>query len=161
MNHITKFEIEQSLSRLKTLIESKVLWDTTGNNLFRQSVLIEVLIHLKDLLIKSEKHLNIRIDFIEDINPDNNLKIFDVTSLISNFRDACCHNDSFRRKHKSMVSSFNEASGKSILFSIDNIDIGCKYDDDIVFIMGINVLYLKRHIERAYFELESIFRPSL
>lgn len=53
---------------------------------------------MKDLLVKSEKILNIRVSFKEDVFPDEKLKIKDIHDLISNFRDAACHNDSFRRR---------------------------------------------------------------
>lgn len=149
-------EIQSSLNRTRDLIESKILWNTSGL-IFKNSVLIEILINMKDLLIKSEKHLNKRISFTDDVVQDERLKIIDVTDLISNFRDAACHNDSFRRKFETTVLSFNEIAGKLVLMKIGDVIIGNKYSDDIAFNMGINILYLKRHLERAFFEVEDGF----
>ncbi len=78
---------------------------------------------MKDLLKKSEKHLRNRITFNNDIIPDENLKIFDVTDLISNFRDAACHNYSFRKKFGSGVMAFNEIRGKGQITQIGDVII--------------------------------------
>jgi len=160
MNNNLKSEITVSINRTKELLDSKILWETKENK-FKQSVLIEVLINLKDLLIKSDKHLGKRISCTDDIIPDDKLKIYDLTGLISNFRDASCHNDSFRRKYGSSVLSFNSLSGKGVLMQIGDLVIESKYEDDIIYNMGTNVLYLKRHIEKAFIELEINFKPYL
>lgn len=159
MDFKTKSEIRSALDRTRKLIDSKILWDTKSKKVYRKSVLIEVLIHMKDLLIKSEKYLEKRISFKDDVIPDEVLKITDVTDLISNFRDAACHNDSFRREFGSNVMSFNEIVGKGTFMQIGDTIIGSEYEDEIAFNMGQNILYLKRHIEKAFQELESHFKP--
>lgn len=160
MDFLLKSEIQSSLKRTRELLASGILCETPGP-LFKRSVLIEVLINMKDLLIKSEKHLGKRVDFTDDVNEDDKLKIKDVTDLIANFRDASCHNDSFRRNFGGCVSSFNEMSGKGVILKVGDLEIGSKYQDDLMFNMGNNILYLKRHIERAFNELEDNFKPYL
>ncbi|MEX2592929.1 MAG: hypothetical protein WD426_09140 [Anditalea sp.] len=162
MDFLTKHEISSSLERTRKLLDSGILWDPTlPPPFYRQSVFIEVLINLKDLLVKSQKLLNQRVDFTDDVIKDEQLKITDVTDLIANFRDAACHNDSFRRKFGSFVSSFNEKRGKVPLGNIGNVRIENKFQDEIAFNMGKNILYLKRHLERAFYEVEKNFKPHL
>lgn len=161
MNFKFKNEIKFNLGRLNKLISSRILWEF-NNPVHRQSVLIEVLVLLKDLLIKADQ-IGKRVNFIDDVLVDDKLKIKDVTGLISNFRDAACHSDSFRRLYGDggIILSFNEARGVTNLISIGDYVIGCKYDDDLIFNMGKHCLYLKRHIERAYNELCDIFYPII
>jgi hypothetical protein len=157
MDFSLKSEIRSGLERTKKLLDSKIMW-SDPTLIFRQSVLIEILINLKDLLIKANK-LGHRIAFTDDINPDPTLKITDVTDLIGNFRDAACHSDSYRRKAQESTLSFNEIRGKGILMQINNLTIGSSYEDDIAFNMGQNILYMKRHIERAFNEVEAFLEP--
>jgi hypothetical protein len=154
-----KAEIRSGLKRTRTLLESEIMWEHPMV-LYRQSVLIEILVNLKDLLKKAEI-LGNRISFTDDVVPDTNprMKINDVTDLISSFRDAACHNDSYRRAVGQGIISFSEMRGKGILFNISGKEIGCAYDDDIAIIMGDKVLYYKRHIERAFLEAEAFLEP--
>lgn len=155
-------EIITSLDRTHVLLESRILWEMKHPApIYKRSVLIEVLVNMKDLLIKSEKHLGKRVDFKDEIIINEKLKINDVTDLISNFRDAACHNDSFKRKFGSYVFSFNEMMGKGISIKSDNLNKSNIYDDDIAYNMGSNILFLKRHIERAFSEVEANFKPHL
>lgn len=152
-----RFEIQICLNRLKKLIESRILWEDI-DLLYRRSVLIEVLIHLKQLLQKAAK-CNMRISFTEDVSIDEELKIKDVTDLISNFRDAACHSNSPRLNYGNISNSFSEARNGVRGVSGENIKNSNTAKSDIIFIMGKNSLYLHKHIERAYNELEVIFRP--
>jgi hypothetical protein len=158
MEYQLKFEFENAISRTQELLDSRILWNEIGA-LHYNSVFIEVLINLKDLLKKSEKHLT-KVDFKDDVLADDKLRIYDVTDLISNFRDAACHNDSFRRKYGSMVSSFNIAIGKGVHMQIGDKIIESNYEDEVMFIMGINSLYLKRHIERAFVEIKTRYNNA-
>lgn len=157
MDFALKTEIQRRLERTRQLLASQIMWQDQ-RLVFRQSVLIEILINLKDLLIKADK-LGNRISFTDDVIPDAVLKIIDVTHLIGNFRDASCHSDSYRRKTQGAIVSFNEIRGKGILMRINNLVIGCAYEDDIAFNMGQNILYLKMHIERAFQEVEAFLGP--
>jgi len=160
MDQDMKTEITVGLKRLDELLESRILWELPAKYNFRKSVFIEVLIHLKDLLIKAS-NLDKRITFTDDIVPDRVLRITDVTDLISNFRDASCHSDSYRRKAGGATLFFNEMRGKAGLAKINDVEIKNPYDDEIAFNMGQNVLLLKRHIERAYTEVKAVLEPLL
>lgn len=150
-----KFEIICSLRRLHPLFESKILWEPE-DTLFRQSVYIEVLIRLNDLLEKSKK-IEKRISFVDDIKVGD--KISDITDLIKVFRDCVCHMDTDKRKFGERSYAFVELRGKT-QYKYDST-IECLYEDEIAFIMGGNVLYLKRHIERTFVELKQIYAHFL
>lgn len=147
-------EVSSNISRLDELFESKILYDV--DNMLHTSAFIEVLIIMKDLLIKSEKHFGYRINFTDDIKTDEKLKIHDVHDLISNFRDAACHSDSFRRLVPNGVVAFNFLTGKNSGITIDNIELKCEYSDDIGATMGTHTLYINRHIMRAFCEVRDV-----
>jgi hypothetical protein len=148
MGDILKNGILSTIRRTKELINSNILWDRRYN-LLRRSALIEILILLNDLLIKSDKHFNKRINFTDDVKITNDVK--DVTELIAYFRNACCHEFSKLRKFNGGVFVYNEF----IKTSLDEKDV----IEEIGFNMGGQVLYLKKHIERAFSEVESILKP--
>ena len=160
MDFRTKSDIESSIKRLNEIFHSKILWQNP-EIIYKNSVLIEALILLKDLTKKSEKYFDNRINFTDDII--KNKFVNDITDLIGLFRDCMCHVDSFKKivdeveNIKGMTISFCEIQGKGNLININGFILGSKYDDDIAFIMGGNVLYLKRHIERVYLELTKVF----
>lgn len=148
-------ETSIALNRVKLLLNSRILWNDFS--VYRNSVLIEILININDLLIKADK-LDNRVIFNDDIILNDNFKIKDITDLIKNFRDASCHNHSFRKKFSLHSTSFCEIGPGCILGYIGDIKLENKYNDDFAFVMGKNTLYLKRHIERAFTEVEIIFK---
>lgn len=155
MNNDTKFIISISLNRLKELLDSRILWSNNEKlKIFKHSVLTEVLINLQDLLIKSSG-LYKRVDFKDDVFNDKELNINDVTDLISNFRNILCHKESDRTIATSSLNNlFNFIPKKEIIFRLDDTIIENKYNDDIAYSSGKNVLYLKRHIERSFYEVK-------
>lgn len=146
-----RFEIVCSLRRLQPLIESRILWETP-NNLFRESVYIEVLIRLNDLLQKS-RILGKRISFTDDIKVGG--EVSDITDLVRVFRDCVCHMDTDKRKHGEKSYAFIELRGKKKYEHDETIE--CLYENEIAFIMGGNILYLQRHVERSFFELKQLY----
>ena len=147
-----KNEIQQGVSRVNQLIDTNVLQEP--DCIFHRSVLIEVLVHMKDLLVKCDK-IGERISFDDDVIREEKPRVHDVTDLISNFRDASVHSDSFRLKVGHGILSFNVGVGKVILFSLGDLVIEGKYEDDIVFNMGGQIMYLNRHLLRAFDEVKT------
>ena len=139
-------------------MSSGILW-ADDNPVYRMSVFTEVLIHLKDLCIKAND-LGKRLTSTQDVViRTEKPKIQDVTDLISNFRDAACHMDTFRKHCGEKAFSFVEIRGKGVYRQYP--DIQSEYEDDIAFIMGENILYLKRHIEKSFDDLKPIFKESI
>src|SRR5687767_8160871 len=107
-----QFEIVYVLRRLSALIESRVLWEEESV-VYRQSVYIEVLILLRDLLAKTEV-LGHRITFTDNVKIRPAHRINDITDLITKFRDAVCHVDSFKKYYNNRGFAFIELRGKQI-----------------------------------------------
>lgn len=133
-------EVSSTIKRL-TYLFSRGTNITDKENIYEiwyYSVITEILIHLKDLTQKLKK-LNSSITFNDDIPATKDY--YDITSLVSHFRDAACHNDSQRRRSK-----------KGYLFA-GNVFAAYDYDDDITILMGDSKILVKRHLLRLYIEV--------
>lgn len=110
-----------------------------------------LMIEMKDLLQILNKN-NCRINFTDDV------KIGDVTDLISTMRNAICHIGSNDRQLDASNNSlsFGVIFGKAVILKIDDLEISSDYEDDIAFCYGKYVVYLKRHIHRAFKEAEKL-----
>ncbi|MDV7187925.1 hypothetical protein R3X25_11590 [Lutibacter sp. TH_r2] len=159
-NEDIRFDMHCSISRVRSLLDSKILW-SKENELYLNSVLTEVLIELRDLLKKSDKYLGKRINFKDDVIEDKRFNVYDVDDLIKFFRDCVCHSHIPQLKfdNNRFKIHFNRITKKEVFSTWGGVVIENKYDDDIAFNMGSNVIYLKRHIERAFKEVEDIFKP--
>lgn len=102
------------------------------------SVITEILIHLKDLTQKL-KSLDNGIHFTDDIPKTNDYS--EITSLVSHFRNAACHNDSQRRRNS-----------QGYLFA-SNVFAAYDYPDDITILMGDAKIFVNRHMLRLYKEI--------
>lgn len=133
-------EVSSTLKRLTYLFSNRVnvTYKENIHEIWYYSVITEMLIHLKDLTIKL-KNLNNGIHFTDEIilTKDYN----DITSLVSHFRDAACHNDSLRRRNSN-----------GYLFAA-NVFAAYDYSDDITILMGDSKLLVKRHLLRLYKEV--------
>lgn len=156
-----KWQIKSIIERTRELFETNILHETSSKNVIRKSVLIEILVHMKDLLIQSRNLIGKRVSFKDDVTPDQILNIYDVTDLICNFRDALCHNNSFKKKFSNHYIGFGMLMGKSEALSLNGKAIGSKYNDDIGYLVGQNIMYLNRHLIRAFKEVEENFKPYL
>jgi len=152
-----QFEVLCALVSANKLLNSKILWQSE-RPVYQDAVLTEVLVNLNFCLLHAKFNLKSEIVFSDDIIIRT--EISNVTELIRFFRNAACHHESPNKyfedinnpKHNKSI--FNTMFGKGI----EQIDSRCesKYDDDVAFFCGINVLYLKRHIERAYDEVVKV-----
>jgi len=154
------FEILGCLKRTKSLLDSKILW-SKKDEIFRFSIYLEILVHMHFLIKQADTVLGKRLIFNEDIKLNDKIK--DITDLMITFRNAACHNDSMLRYHGDKLHPFGQ---KSYFGSVhgkgryaDDPQVESMYEDDVAFVVGTEILYLKRHIERAFEELLVIFRP--
>jgi hypothetical protein len=67
--------------------------------------------------------------------------------------------DTFRKYQGEKAFSFIELRGKQTYEHEPSIH--SKYEDDIAYIMGGNILYLKRHLERVFDELKIVYKKYL
>ncbi len=157
-----KFEILCCLTSVNRLLNTKILW-TKDRDLFQYASFTEVLINLNFALQFAKIVLKKEIDFADDIRTHGEIK--NITSLIRFFRNAACHIASPNRyfgdpNHPSgLKSMFSHINGKGV----DDIDPLCesKYEDDVAYFVGTEVLYLKRHIERAFNEAIQVYKDFL
>lgn len=133
-------EVSSTTLRLTKLFSRgvNITYKENIHEIWYYSVIVEILIHLKDLTQKLKK-LNDGIHFTDDIPESEKYK--DITSLIGHFRDAVCHNDSQRRRN-----------AKGYLFA-GNVFAGYDYEDDITILMGDSKVLVKRHLLRTYKEV--------
>ena len=141
-----KFIIEVSATlRRVTNLFSRGINITDKENIYElwyYSVILEILVHLKDLTQKLKK-LDNGIYFSDDIPVTKDYN--NITSLVAHFRDAGCHNDSERRRNK-----------KGYLFA-GNVFAAYDYVDDITILMGDSKILVKRHLLRLYKEVMQKF----
>jgi len=154
MNTYDQQDFIVNVMRIEALLKSGIFEHFENGNVLQQSAFIELMIRLRDLMSKAEKHGK-RIDFSDDLTVTKNLK--DISDAIKHMRDACCHIDSFKR-----IFDSNESRGEFILLhgktsgmKIGNQILNSEYDDDVAIYYGINKLYFKRHILRAYEEAKN------
>ena len=115
-----------------------------------------LLINLNDLLQKLDS-LGRRVDFTDDIHEA--CKAADVTALINNARNAACHLNSSNHLHEANKLSFNVARGYvPRMLVINDVVFGCDYADDAAVMFGSNIVYLRRHLERAHNAAQLIVR---
>lgn len=146
-------DIVSSCLRLNELFKKRILWDESS--FYRKSAITEIFVLLRDLLYKSEHYCGARISFKDDILIDDKIK--DITALIRYFRNGICHIDSENRNLDPYIKfSFLYFNGITSV-NLNGVTIHTKYTDDIGFIMGHQVIYIKRHLERAFKEVIDVF----
>lgn len=152
-------DIEQSIKRIDELLSCGIFHPNNSSNVLFRAAFIELLIALRDLMYKSEKYAE-RISFSEDIVITD--KINDITGVIKHVRDAICHPDS--KNHyieKGMKASFNVQFGRGVLCKINDYEQANPYQDDICFFFGLQHIFMRRHIVRAFEEAKSKLLPII
>ena len=158
--NLNVFSIEATVIRLRKLIRLNFVQDFSNTpSPIYLSILTEILIKLNFLLFKSSTEYGKRIDFRDDVDyihlkPKGKYEN-DITGLIHFYRDAICHPDAISKPEttdKKQYVYFYFQTG-SAPFKRDGIKHLCKYQDDIAVIVGDNLLYIKRHVARAYDEV--------
>jgi hypothetical protein len=160
-----KSEIRQDLHRIESILSTDIFEEHNCNHPLVLSAFIELIICLDDLMSKSKYYCR-EIDFTDDVLNTTELqkskkkKVTDITSLINFVRHAVCHINEANRVHggvelngkvkrrKGAGVFFNRTFGKGGLFT----EMQSVYDDDQSFAFGEHLIYLKRHIIRAYNE---------
>lgn len=163
----TQTDICSSIIRAEDLLNTGIFEETNrGNPLFR-SAFIELLILVNDLMHKC-KGINHKICFSEDItpftHPTSARKNFsDVFDAIKHCRDAMCHIDADQHMltAEGVKATFNTCYGKGTILQVNSTRLESKYDDDIAFQIGPQVLYMNRHIQRAFTDCKAILTPLL
>lgn len=151
-------EIELSLQSCGELFRTE-FWKNGVSDVIRRATITLLLIQLSDLLQKanSEGH---RVAFTDDIDARSNEP--DVTSLITNARNAACHVTSgFHKMDSSKLKYLMVRGNYPAAFQSEGETYGCDFADDVAFFFGIKRVYVQRHLMRALFEVETYFRARL
>ncbi len=166
MDFFDKSDIESDIEIIKKTLASNIFAFENSRHLFFRAAFIEVLIHLRDLMFKTERFA-IRISFTDDVLTTPKIKgvtpeIKDVSDLIKAVRDAMCHPDIEHHylPQNNSKASFNIAFGKGG-FTLGGVAHKSEYDDDVCFFFGIHKIYLNRHIIRAFEEAKQKLLPLI
>ncbi|WP_374584014.1 hypothetical protein [Ideonella dechloratans] len=160
LDFFAKSDIEGSIRRIDELLRCGIFHPQNSENVLFRAAFIELLIALRDLMYKAQKHVS-RISFEDDIQKTD--KINDVSDLIKYVRDALCHPDSDNHyiEAGNIKSTFNVAFGRVNLIKIGDFEQASKYEDDICFFFGSHGIYMQRHIIRAFQEARVKLEPLL
>jgi hypothetical protein len=159
MDFHDKSDIKQSIKRIEQLFSCGIFQPQNSDNVLFRAAFIELLIAMRDLMFKTNKYAT-RISFSDDIVSIN--KITDVTGVIKHVRDAICHPDSQNHYiEKGQKASFNVLFGKGCICKINDYEQSSPYDDDICFFFGLQHIFMKRHIVRAFEEAKSKLLPLI
>jgi hypothetical protein len=160
IDFFAKSDIEGSIRRIDELLQCGIFHPQNAQNVLFRAAFIELLIALRDLMYKAQKHVS-RISFEDDIKKTD--KINDVSDLIKYVRDALCHPDSENHyiETGNIKSTFNVAFGRVNLMKIGDFEQASKYEDDICFFFGSHGIYMQRHIIRAFQEARAKLEPLL
>ncbi|PIZ01691.1 hypothetical protein COY60_02245 [Candidatus Gracilibacteria bacterium CG_4_10_14_0_8_um_filter_38_28] len=147
LTFLESLQVENNIGRIKEIIDSQILSNAASINRspLSECALIEFLIRLNDLLQKC-KLLCITVDFCDDI--PNGLNI---TDLVSKLRNSACHIPSNSRLLNNEIPFCFSIIGPGATAKYGS-GIVNRYLDDIVFCYGNDIVYLKRHLIRAYLE---------
>ena len=158
MDFHTQTEIAHDIDRIVKIINYGIFNSGNSDNPLRESAFIELMICVRDLMGKAEKHAE-RISFSDNVNLTKGVE--DVSDAISKIRNAVCHIGSPHREIGESTNrvSFASMSGKGVLMNMGDVTLESEYEDDICFFYGDHRLYLKRHIIRAFEEAKKLLVP--
>ena len=136
MDQWDKADIGEDIRTIDRLLQHGIFAPANTEHPLFRAAFIQMLIALRDLMYKAEKHAS-RIAFTDDVKIID--EVHDVTDLIKYVRNALCHPDSDNHylENGNIKSTFN-----------------------VVF-FGSQRIFLRRHILRAYDEAKGKLLPLL
>ena len=156
---VDAMRVEMECERIDELVKAGV----TPRNVWFQSVVIEILIHLRDLCAAAER-LGEPLRWSDDITP---CKFYsNITDLIIFCRDGFCHSHTYHRcvagtgpeDEISMVWNVVTGRGSGLAMMRGKlVTLESSYPDDTAVYLGAHRIYLKRHMIRTFDELLAVF----
>ena len=148
-------DIQACISSIDELLKAGIFSPQGLRSPFLRPSITQILIDLNDVLQKASS-MGKRISFIDDVFPNDGSQ--DVTTLINNCRNACCHISSGKHLFENNKFTFMVMIGKHENgVVINGQSLGCQYEDDVAIFWGNIRLYLKRNLLRAFQEAQAIF----
>lgn len=158
MNFNIKSQIYDDIHTIEYLISLNPL-STIKDLYIQNAIFTKIMICLRDLIHKSMLYSK-PIDFTDDVIITDEIK--NVADLIKFIRDALCHIDSDNHKIEQCFLTYNVINGKQPrAMVLNDIAIGSDYEDDTCIIFGVQKIYYKRHILRAFEECKNNFKDIL
>ena len=159
-----RLQIREDLERIKVILSTDIFEPSNSRHPLVRSAFIDLIICLDDLMSKAQYYCK-RVDFTDDVLDTTKLQVRpkkqvkDVTALINFVRHAVCHINEDNRIHSGRTKGpdkerngagvfFNRQFGKGGIFE----SMQSRYEDDQSFAFGEHLIYLNRHIKRAYQE---------
>lgn len=160
MNIKDRQDCDSNIRRIEELLGCGIFNQENAGHILQVSAFIDLMICLRDLMHKTEKYAQ-KIDFTDDILVND--YVTDVSDAIRAVRDACCHIDSFKRNfdENGNRGSYNVAYGRCNFMRIGDLELKSEYEDDAAVFYGMNRLYFKRHIIRAFEESKALLAAHL
>lgn len=151
--------LKRNSERVRVLMKCEVFEPRIDrHNVYFWSVLTEILIHVRNL-IHYAQIWGERLVWKDKLWPDDK----DITNMIISCRDALCHtmaNKIMGDYERELAFVKNVIVGKGTTAIVNGVTIVSEFDDDALILTGEGKLYLKRHIFRAFHELDAIRSSS-
>jgi hypothetical protein len=144
-------DVEADVRRIEELLDCGIFQPRNHANPLFRSAFIEAVILVRDLLAKLKKS-EAPLTWTDSVL--KNEYVSNITDLVTAFRDAACHSDSFKRhldKNQNRLS-LGIFTGQGCVMQLGDIRLESEYSDDVAFFCGRNRLYLRRGLIRAYKE---------
>ena len=141
MNFFEKCEIESAICEIERILADGKLQNPSVQCADKKADFTVLMINLRDLLSKTEKFPG-RINSTDDVIPmwqGTGAEVLDVTSLVTCFRDAMCHPESFRQQigPKVRLTFGTQIYGKFVARDFEDFKRPtCDYEDDFILSVG-------------------------
>ncbi len=166
MDFFEKGEIETDIREIDKILSGGELQNPDIPTAEKNADFTWLMINLRDLLAKTEKFAG-RVAFTDDVIPmwqGKKSEVSDVTGLVTCFRDAMCHPNSFKHLigSKMKMNLGSQTFGNFTAIKTEDFESPkCDYEDDFMYLCGPQRIYFKRHIGAAFAEAKAKLLPIL
>lgn len=161
IDFFTAGDILQDDLRIREILNSGIFRPSNAMHPLTKSAFTELMVCLRDLLHKTDTY-GTRISFTDDIVVTPQTK--DITALVNFIRDALCHLHIYHhwvvpdRIKASFIVLYGKRTHAPFLPDHDIVLVS-EYADDTCFFFGLQKIYLRRHILRAFAEAKMQLFP--
>ncbi len=158
MGAVHKLDCKADIDRVEALLKTGIFSSKRADDPLHQAAFTEIMIHLRDLLVKAETY-GVRVIFTEylDLGPDQT----DVTDVICAVRDCCCQTDTDDHRLSGDHASYDCIVGIGTLTKDDGVELESEYQDDIAYFYGGHRLYLRRNMLKSFERVKYILAPLI
>lgn len=162
----SKFQAGATIVRLHNLFATNFLQNPLNRaEKFYQSVFIECVIGVDYLFnLKMLEPFWSKITFTDHIVPFEKVRVGrynNIKELIRFFRNSVCHAEDYGKRSNDLTGQYFAYTFRSLddyRKELESVNY-CPFEDDIAALFGHHVLYINRHLFRAFNELSEIVLP--